>query len=153
MVMTSPDGSSQTAKIWYKNNKMRMEMKTEGETFITLTDLNTQTMYLYYPSQNTAMKMTYNPTESAVDETKGIVDFNPTILGTETLDGKVCLVVSYTFEGTTTKMWIWKQYGFPIRMEVTTSAGKSIIEYQNISLGDIADSMFVLPDGVQIIAF
>jgi outer membrane lipoprotein-sorting protein len=59
--------------------------------------------------------------------------------------------VEYTVEGTATKMWIWEEYAFPIRVEVTTTEGKTTIEYKNIEFVDIPDSMFELPAGVEII--
>jgi outer membrane lipoprotein-sorting protein len=151
MIITAEDNPPQTTKIWYKGNKMRMEMDMEGETAVILSNMDTMTMYMYYPDQNMAMKVTYDPQDTALDETEGITDYNPTILGTETLDGKVCLVVQYTYEGITTKMWIWKQYGFPIRAEVTSDEGLMVMEYKNIEFTNIDDSMFVLPDGVEIV--
>ena len=151
MLVTSPDSQTMTSRMWIKNNKMRVEMDVEGQTMITLLDMDAQTMYLYYPDQNMAMRVSYEPTESAMDEAQSIPDYNPTIIGTETLDGKVCLVVEYTVEGATVKMWIWKEYGFPIRVEMTTNEGKTVIEYKNIEFTDIPDSMFELPEGVEII--
>jgi outer membrane lipoprotein-sorting protein len=150
MIITMPDGLSQTYTVWYENNKMRMEMTAQGETIIVLPDLDAGTMYMYYPSQNIAMKVTYDPEETALDETEGITDYDPTVLGTETLDGKICVVVEYTYEDTYTKMWIWKKYGFPIRIEATSSEGLTVMEYKNISFEDIDDDLFVLPDGVEI---
>jgi outer membrane lipoprotein-sorting protein len=64
-------------------------------------------------------------------------------------------VVEYTVpaEQTTVKMWIWKEYGFPIRAEMTTSAGTTIAEYRNLDFSDIPDSLFELPPGVEIMEF
>jgi hypothetical protein len=150
MVMTYPGEPVMTMKMWIKGNKMRSETTAEGQTIITLLDMDAQTIYIYYPDQNMAMEMTYEPGESAMDEAQAITDYNPTILGHETLDGKVCLVVQYTAEGATVKMWLWEQYGFPIRVETTTSEGTAVVEYKNIEFGDITDTMFELPEGVEI---
>ncbi|MFC1874550.1 hypothetical protein ACFLY3_00095 [Chloroflexota bacterium] len=105
---------------------------------------------MYYPDQNMAMEMTYEPIESAIDEAQAIPDYNPTIIGHDTLDGKVCLVVEYSIEGETATMWIWEEHGFPIRVEVTTAEGTIIVEYKNIEFVDISDNMFELPEGVEI---
>jgi len=48
-------------------------------------------------------------------------------------------------------MWIWKEKGFPIRIEMTSIEGTFIIEYKNIEFTDVPDSMFELPEGVQIV--
>jgi outer membrane lipoprotein-sorting protein len=107
---------------------------------------------MYMPEENMAMKMAFNPpAKSAVEEAQSVADYNPTVVGTETIDGKVCLVVEYTAEGAATKMWIWEEHAFPIRVEVTTAEGKTVVEYKNIEFGDIPDSDFELPSGVEII--
>ena len=129
---------------------MRTEATVEGEATVMLMDLDAQTMYMYMPSQGMAFKLTFEEPESAVEEAQSILGYNPVIIGTETLDGKVCLVVEYTVEGSTAKMWIWKDQGFPIRAEITTTEGTIIMEYANIEFVDIPDSMFELPEGVQI---
>jgi outer membrane lipoprotein-sorting protein len=150
MIMTVPGTPTTTTKIWVKGNKMRMETTAEGQLMVTLLDMDAHTMYMYYPDQNMAMMMTYEPAESAMDEAQAVEDYNPTIIGHKTLDGKYCLVVEYTVEGQTATMWIWEEHGFPIRIEMTTAEGTVIMEYKNIEFVDIPDSMFELPEGVEI---
>jgi outer membrane lipoprotein-sorting protein len=48
------------------------------------------------------------------------------------------------------KTWVWKEHGLPIRMERPITEGKVIIEWKGIEFGEIPDSMFELPPGVQI---
>jgi len=152
MVITSPGMPAVTQTVKVKGNKMRTEMTMEGQTQIILIDFDARTMYMYMPEESMAMKVTFNPpAKSAVEEAQSVADYNPTVVGTETIDGKVCLVVEYTAEGATTKAWIWEEHGFPIRVEATTSEGTTIVEYKNIEFVDIPDSEFELPEGVQII--
>ena len=152
MVITSPGMPAVTQTVKVKGNKMRTEMSQEGQTQIILIDFDARTMYMYMPEENVAMKVTFNPpAKSAVEEAQSVADYNPTVVGTETVDGKVCLVVEYTVEGAATKMWIWEEHAFPIRVEVTTAEGKTTVEYKNIEFVDIPDSEFELPPGVEII--
>ncbi len=144
--MTGGGMESQTSKVWLKGNKMKVETVVEGERMITILDDDAHTMKMYYESSDMVMVMTYEPQDSALDETEGITEYNPVILGTETYDGKVCTVVQYTIEGTVTKMWIWKQYGFPIKIEATSSDGTYVIEYKNIVFNSVSDDVFVLPE-------
>ena len=109
-----------------------------------------RTMYMYIPAQNMAMKMDIS--QAGASPTENIAQYNPVVIGTETLDGEVCLVVEYTAAGIKTKSWIWKEKGFPIRMETAGPQGSSVIEFKNIEFVDIPDSMFQLPAGVQIVA-
>ena len=147
MIITNPEGFTLTNTIWFENNKMRSEMVTEGETVITLTNFDTRTVYIYYPSQNMAMRATYEPTETALDETEGIEQYNPEIIGTEMLDGKECLVVSYPDGDITVKMWLWKDWGFPLRKEIISSSGTNVFEYKNITFDSVSDDVFKLPEG------
>ena len=145
MVMTAAGMPTQTSKVWIKGSKMKIETVVDGEKMITVWDDDANTMKIYYESEGMVMVMNYEEQESALDETEGIIDYNPVVLGTETYDGKVCMVVQYTIEGTVTKMWIWKQYGFPIKVEATTSDGTFVIEYKNIVFNSVSDDVFVLP--------
>ena len=127
-------------------------MSMEGITTVSIIDQDAKTMYTYMPAQNMAMKTSYDQAqESATQEAGSITDFNPKTVGTESIDGKTCLVVEYTDEQSTTKMWIWRDRGLPVKMEMTTTEGKTTIEYKNYDFSDIPDSMFELPSGVQII--
>ncbi len=155
MIMTSQGMPSMTQKVWLKKNKMKTEATMEGQTMIYLTDMDTKTMYTYMPAQNmamkTAMKIDFsNDTKPATESTESIEKYKPVVIGTETLDGKVCTVVEYTTEEGKIKSWIWKEKGFSIRMEMTTAEGKVIVEYKNIEFANIPDSMFELPAGVEI---
>lgn len=154
MVVTAPSQDTMTTKVWLKGENMKFESELEGETSITIVNEDEQVMYMYLPDQNMAYKMAFNNVpESAVEETEDILDYDYTIIGTETIDGKSCLVVEWTVEGFTSKMWVWKDKGFPIKVETTTSEGKTTIEYKNIQFVNISDSEFELPGGVEIIEF
>lgn len=154
MVMTAPGMPTVTTKMWVKQNKIRAEMTEQGQNIVMLIDYDEGVGYMYMPDENMAMQipLTQAP-ESAVEEAQAIADYDYTVIGTETLDGKVCLVVEYTVEQATAKTWIWKEHGFPIRIEVTTAEGTIITEFKNIDFADIPDSMFELPGGVQIMEF
>jgi len=156
MVATSSGEAAVTIKMWWKGKKIRMEGTFEGKSMVYLVDVDEQLAYMYFPAENTAMKIglgTAQETagESPTEQSESIVKYNPVTLGTETLDGKSCLVIEYTTETDDVKMWVWTQYGLPIKTESTTAEGTSIVELKNIESGDISDSMFELPAGVQLI--
>jgi outer membrane lipoprotein-sorting protein len=154
MVVTAPGMPVVTTKMWLEGNKMRAEMDQQGETIVMLIDYDEGVMYMYMPAENFAYEMPLGQApESAVEQAQDIADYSPHIIGTQTMDGKVCLVVEYSIEQASVKMWIWKEHGFPIRIESTAPAGTTITEFKNIDFADIDDSMFELPAGVQIMEF
>jgi outer membrane lipoprotein-sorting protein len=154
MVSTGPGVPSMNTKVWVKTKpetKMKTETKAEGETVVSIVDYAAQNAYMYLPSQNMAFQMDLSDApESPVEGTEAIEGYNPTIIGTETYDGKECLVVEYAVEGFETKMWVWKRYGFPVKVETVTPEGKMTFEHKNLDFSNIPDSVFELPSGVQI---
>ncbi|MDA8096172.1 MAG: hypothetical protein RDV00_00565 [Clostridia bacterium] len=73
--------------------------------------------------------------------------------GQDTVDGKKCSVYKTTDEGSKAKVWLWEEYGFPIRVESLADGQTVVVEYKNIKVDDIPASMFELPAGVQVMEF
>jgi outer membrane lipoprotein-sorting protein len=161
MVSTSPGKPSETAKVWMEGNKMRMEATAEGETMIII--VNELEAYMYNPEENMALKMDFSDVpESTLEDIESLMDYKPTVVGVDTVDGKLCTVVEYTYSSEIsgdnyelkTKSWLWQKHGLPIRTETTSSFGgtseTTTTEMKNIDFGDIPNSMFELPAGVEI---
>ena len=117
MIITGTGSAPMTTKIWLKGQNMKSEATMEGQTVINIINQQTRTMYMYMPDQNMAFAMPYDPTTmtSPLENAETLTQYDHESLGTETIDGKVCLVVRYTVEDTSTKMWIWQEYGFPLK--------------------------------------
>ncbi len=144
-------------KIWQTNSKIRMEFVMEGVTTIVIFDLDENVTYTYLPDQNMAMKATLDPGTMPQGTLEGdmsaVLEYDPVIVGTETIDGKSCTVIEFAKEGMTVNVWIWTETGFPLRSQGITSDGTTMLEeYTNIDFSDIPDSMFELPEGVEIIS-
>jgi outer membrane lipoprotein-sorting protein len=149
MVTTAADNSVTTSTAWVKKNKMRIETTAMGQNVVILIDGDAKTMYLYTPSQNTAMKMDFSqaPQSGTADS---ISQYNPVIIGSETLDGKLCQILQYSVAGVATKEWVWDAKGLPVRTQSTSSSGTTTIDFKNYDFSAIPDNQFVLPAGVQI---
>ncbi len=139
-----------TTKIWMEGNKFRSE-SGDQETMIFIVDYDIGKAYMYMPDLNMAYEVdisTVSPPD--YEYVQDIPGYNPTIIGTATMDGKECLVVEYSQGGATVKIWIWKQHGFPVRTETTTAEGTMVVEFKDIDFSDIPDSMFEVDPGVTI---
>ncbi len=151
MVTTAPGEPSVTTKVCRKGNNMRMEMTAEGQKMITIMNGDKGEMYMYHPEENMARKMDFSQApKSAVETASSIEQYNPTVIGTETIDGKLCTVVEYTSPEGSSKVWLWQKYGLTIRMEMTTPEGTLRTEIKNVEFGDISDDKFELPAGVEV---
>ncbi len=157
MSITGPDMTT-TGHVWVKQNKMKMQMEEEGETFVMIFDGDAMVYIMYSVSSKSGMRMAYQePEDTPMDEAEGILDYSPRIVGTETIDGMVCTVIEYTYseEGVTVvaKTWIWNDHGFPVKMEITSSGQTTTMLYKNIKFNTVKDSDFEVPSDVVLMSF
>ena len=157
MHVTGPDGTKIVSVLYIKGTKMRTETMIQDQQVIMLGD-SEGVMYTYYPDQDTAMKidMSSEEVEESIEQTPAqmleeVMD-SVKIIGEEKVDDKLCTVAEYKMadQGLTQTMWLWQKYGIPIKIVTETSQGTTTIEYRNIEFGNIPDSMFELPSGVQV---
>lgn len=143
-------------RFWQKELKMRIEMSVDGQEIVNLIDIEENIMYMFLPVENMATKidiaMAGEIIENSIKEQADLLlSYNPIIVGEETIDGKECLVIEYSVDNEKTKMWVWKEYGLPIKAETLTEQGEMIkTEIKNIEIIDIPDNVFELPPGVQV---
>lgn len=142
-------------KFWIKKDSMRTEMASpDGSgTLITIVNSAKQEAYTIM-GDNTAMKIDIAQASQGVsspgDAYSEIDDAKGKLVGHEKVDGKDCLVYEMTDGSDKVKYWLWEEYGFPIKGEVTSGGEKIQFEYKNVKVEDIADSMFDLPAGVEV---
>ncbi len=141
---------------WQKGDKMKMEASFEGgEDIVTYIDLEEGVAYSYMPAQEVITKSSFETEEgvyqgSIVDLADHILGHNPVVIGEETIDGKDCLVIEYVAEEQEVTAWIWKEYGLPIKTESVVGNDLIVSEVTNIEFDEIDDSVFELPEGVEI---
>ena len=144
----------QTTRVWVKDNMMKTEGLLDGQPVETyLLDLEAKTVY-YWHSPDNIPHSGIAPGEvadfaSAMIWTDSIAGWNPTLIGSETTDGKDCyLVECVNIENSemTVKGWIWKEHNFLVRMDIITAGNTGAFELKNISFDDIDDSVFRLPE-------
>jgi outer membrane lipoprotein-sorting protein len=157
--------TKETVKFWMSGDKFRMESqdKKTKETMIMIDDGKEQ--YMYTPAKKSAMKLSgfmkqmYSGFFSgdmfakAAEQRKKAKK-----TGSETIDGKSCSIYEYQSEVSNIKSdvkeWVWDSKNFPIKsisvvhMSPVTTTENLITE---LALDQtIPDSMFKLPEGVEI---
>lgn len=156
MVTSYPGEEAMTTRLWVKDGSRKLESTPEGETMVYLLQAATQSSYIYFPESKMGMQLDWDTAQTTPGGMFGdeyiaeIQAYQPIIVGEEMLDGKNCLVAQWTTEGMEEKVWIWEEYGLPIRTEITMEGETSVTELKNIQIGGIADSEFELPDDIQI---
>ncbi len=141
-----------SSTVWLKGSKMKSDSTVSGMQTITFINTADQTAIAYLPAQGIAMKTSLAQAGVSKEQSdvSSIMQYSPAEAGTETLDGKLCTIVTYTTSAGATKMWLWQEKGLPLKVEQDTPQGKAVITFKNYNFSAIADSEFELPAGVQI---
>lgn len=148
-------GNQMTGKVWMAGKKMKSETMMDHQKMITILDGETNVVYNYFPDQQTAMKLTFDPNMAAKTPDqygKEVDDAQVKILETTTYDGVKCkvLLVEEKQDQAKTKMWVREDYGIPLRVEVTESGDTMVMEYKNMKIGPQPADTFTLPAGIEI---
>ena len=152
-VITEPDSSPETVEIWLKGDKIRTESDVPGQAASgMILDFATGVQYTFTPGMEAVYRMTYEDSViTIITQTQSVPYYEPVVLGTETMDGKDCLVIEFDDGEAMVKMWLWKEHGLPVRTERTDDEGTTIYEFKNMDFSDIPDDMFEIPPGIEII--
>ena len=155
MVTTDNGEIVSTGTTWLKGNNMRIDTTAEGKAVSMIVRGDDKVSYMYQPEENMALKTVLDEVpEFVTDDAEALMDFNPTIIGTETIDGMRCTVIEYvvmeTPEEIKMKQWVWLKNGLPVQMEMSSPSGTTRTEVKNLDFGSISDTTFELPAGVDI---
>jgi outer membrane lipoprotein-sorting protein len=139
--------------IWFMQNKMKMRMIQGSETTVVIVDRLTRNMQMYSETTKQGMVLPYQEQETPADDAMEIMGYNPRVLGTETVDSKLCTVIEYNDPEQSlavVKAWVWNQYGFPIKMEITSGGQKITYLYQNITFNTVTATDFIIPADIKM---
>lgn len=146
-------GEQINSKVWVKEGNMRIEMIVpEAGKMISIINTQKNAVYSYSPEQNMATKIPLDQSEvdtiSPQDYSENMNSESMKYIKNETLDGKKCLIYEVSDQDEKVKVWLWEDYGIPLRVEASDEG--MLVEYKNIKVEDIDDSLFVLPVGINI---
>jgi hypothetical protein len=129
---------------------MKVEQSYEGQVQTYLLDMDEGTVYTWDPPENEPREMGISTGEvsdffSAMSMAEDVSLHNPKTIGSESVDGKDCLVVEFVDGEITLKAWLWKEKRFLVRLDIISPEQTTTIAFKNIDFGDIPDSVFELP--------
>jgi len=145
------------SKVTILDEMFRIEAAMGGETSVTLR--NRDGIYTYLPSAGVAMKLPPNaqsprPMEHTENYPAYLKEQQAERIGADTINGYPCAVYRFTNPATNemTKVWVWKEREFPVKIELKGGSGTMVIELTNIQLGGVVpESTFQLPPGIQAV--
>ncbi len=130
-------------KIFVKGDKVRQETSDEDETQVIIIRPDKKLTWMISPEEKTYVKMPYQSTDKTFEEWTADKEKDAKFLGEETVSGMPCKKYEIIEDGEKTSLWISTQFPFPIKVEDS----EMIMEYKNIKLGPLEDSLFDLPMG------
>ncbi|MBM3132305.1 MAG: hypothetical protein FJZ95_04645, partial [Chloroflexi bacterium] len=149
-VTSGPGMPEVEQKLWMKEKKMRMEATVEGQESISIADLEEGVIYTYMSQMGKWFRVEISAEEVAEMNMEAILDCDPQIVGSQSIDGKSCTIVEYHCAGVESKAWIWKDKGWPLRVETQSPKGTVVTVYKNLKFICADDSLFELPKGAEI---
>lgn len=144
MVMNAPGlPPDLTSEVWQKPGKMKYQTTAFGA--VTYTDYIAQQMCACIQGVGCDTMDFLQAPPDPILQSEAITGYQPTVIGSETVNGKDCLVFEYTAQGVQQKWWVDKENGWPVKIEITSPQGTTLLEYTNVEFVDIPDSEFEFP--------
>jgi len=143
MVIVPIGDEPMKGKIFVKGDKVRQETIEEDETQVMIIRPDKKVTWMITPEEKTYMEMPYQSTDKTFEEWTADKEKNAKFLGQETVSGIPCKKYELIEDGEKTSLWISTQFPFPIKIEDS----EMTMEYKNIKLGPLEDSLFELPEG------
>ena len=146
-----------TIKVIVKDEKMHAESNFGGMTSVMIR--NESGVYSYLPAQKMATKIPASMDRpNLTRDLPHFMDFlnknGATKIGSEKIAAYDCDIYKFT-EPTIkkdAKAWIWKEKGFPVKIEVNATEGLTVVELTNIQFTvNPDDATFKLPADAKII--
>jgi len=143
------------AKFWHKGDKIRKEIVSGEARTISLIDKEGD-VYNFSLGSNTVTKLEQRAAENVIGyniikESKSLLDYDITVVGSEEVNEKECFVVEYTTQyNEEFTVWVWKEYGLIVKSEQEVHTGKITTNVTNVEIKEIADELFTVPEDAEI---
>ena len=148
MVIVPKGDEPMEGKIFVKGDKIRQETSEEDGTQIMIIRPDKKVTWMITPEDKTYMEMPYQSEDKTFEEWTPEKEKKAKLLGQETVSGIACKKFETVEDGEKTTLWVSTQFPFPIKVEDS----EVTMEYRNIKLGPLPDSLFELPAGYEKMA-
>ena len=155
-IVSSEGTTITTFHIKIRDGKLRVESEFGGMPQVMIR--NDSGQFSYMPTQNMATKIPAAMQQRTfADDLPDYAAFlknqNAVLVGSEKLENQDTDI--YEFKDPVnlipTKVWVWKEKQFPVKIEVKAPQGSTMIELKNIQFDpQLEESMFQLPPNVEI---
>ncbi len=148
MVIVPKGDEPMKGKIFVKGDKIRQETSEEDGTQIMIIRPDKKVTWMITPEEKTYMEMPYQSEDKTFEEWTAEKEKKAKFLGEETVSGIACKKFEAVEDGEKTVFWVSAKFPFPIKIEDS----EVTMEYRDIKLDPLPDSLFELPPGYEKMA-
>ncbi len=151
-VVTTAEGQEMHGKVFMKGQKIRNEFQAGGETNISIVRPDKKVVWMLMPGEKMYMEMPITEeTQEKILIKKPEDQAKMKLLGTETVNGFECdkYEVDASQQGQSVKQFVWIAKKLQMPIKSVTADGSMSMEYRDIKVGGVPDSVFELPQGYE----
>jgi len=145
MVIVPKGEEPMRGKIFVSGDKIRQETADEDETQVMIIRPDKKVTWMITPEEKTYTELPYQSPGKTFEEWTAEKAKNAKFIGEENVSGMPCKKYVVVENGEKTVLWIPGELPFPIKIEDP----EMVMEYKNIKLGQLDDSLFELPAGYE----
>ena len=139
-------------KTYVKGNKVRNEVQAAGLASIHILRPDKNLMWIVMPQQKAYMEMPITP--EAQQKMLALTDNQKAAMkkvGTETVNGYTCdkYETTMSHQGKSMKVFSWVATDLGMPIKIVSEDGSFSMEYKDIKPGQVADSLFEVPQDYQ----
>jgi len=154
VVSTSNGRTVSSGKIWFSNDRMRLETQPtelKGKMpIIAITRLDKMIVWIVMVNEQKYMEQNFSGM-IPVSESTDNVQAQKQLLGSEILDGRTAnkyrVTTTYKGKNTATIQWLDADSGIPLK--ISDEKGQFVQEYKNLVVGPQDAALFEIPAGYQ----
>ncbi|HLD49790.1 MAG TPA: hypothetical protein VJC08_01180 [bacterium] len=146
-----------SVKVQTKDDRMRAESEFHGMKLVLIHNDKGTFTYNVLQKQATQLPKAVEKTNLTAQLPRYLefLEKNHAVkTGTEKIDGRECDIYKYTepIIKRDARAWIWREKKFPLKIEVDSPGGNTVIELKNIQFDPkVTDADFELPKDVKVV--
>jgi len=147
-MVTKAGGVEIPGKIYVKENKVRNEVQAGGQTSIHILRPDKKVVWIIMPQQKAYVEMPI--THTAQQKMLPLTEDQKAKMkkvGTETINGYACdkYETTMSHQGKPMQVFTWVATDLGVPIKIVSEDGSFSMEYKDIKPGQVADSLFDLP--------
>lgn len=146
---------SDEARVWMQGDLVKTETVVDGEKLVLVVDGARGELWSYDAAEDTVTRMSLGEghpgtPESPLDYIQNLDPAEWVPGETAFIEGLRCRRFVREEPGGATVLYLWEEYGLPLRVETTVDGRTTVTEFRELEVGALPEDTFDLPVGVPV---